>query len=138
MLNSRSDSPVQSSLPYQIGQPLEKEGKWYINPDLIRCGTCPLFRERGAISIEEVSTRVYKVENEVEMTQSSVEETGRRIQGLQRTVDAILNGLNDTPDYNIRTRHKCSSCGPTGLIAVRTVCTSCGANDSWVFHPEKK
>jgi hypothetical protein len=141
------------SLLYQIGEPLEKNGEYYINPDFIKCATCPLFRERGAISIEGVSNRVSTVENRVVGLQGTVDGIGRRLDGtqgtvarlewkfdgLQRTVDEIVKGLNGTPDYNIRNRHKCTSCGATGLVAVKIVCASCGAdNGSWGFYPEKK
>jgi len=115
----------QPILPYQIGQPLEKDGKYHINPDFIRCATCPLFRERGATSIEDVNAKIDGVEEKAE--------------GVQGTVDAILNGLGNTPDYNIRNRHKCKSCGAKRFVAVKTVCTQCGADTGpWGFHPKKK
>ena len=119
---SWSSKPTVS---YQIGQPLEKDAKWFINPDFVSCAACPLFHQQGALSIQDVNTKVNGVEG--------------RVNGVQSTVVGVLNALNNTPDCNIRNRHKCASCGATRLVAVKTVCTSCGADTGpWGFFPKKK
>lgn len=109
---------TKPALPYQIGEPLLKDGRWYINPDQIRCATCPMYRERGIFL--------------------SIHDVYRQALSTKSQVSTMNKGLVRTPVYNLRNRFQCSNCQTKGLVAVKIHCTNCQAEQWWGFHPEKK
>jgi len=92
---------------YQIGEPLQRDGKWCIRPAYCRCATCPVFHQVGT--------------------------TDQR--SLELKFDNMSKTLAGTPMLDIRERFQCSICGSKGLVAAKIKCTKCGEETWWGWHP---
>lgn len=61
----------------------------------------------------------------------------RDLQKLSHRVDGMQAGLENTPDYNVRSGFTCESCGSSSMIAVPMRCTSCGHEGWWGWWPKE-
>jgi DnaJ-class molecular chaperone len=50
----------------------------------------------------------------------------------------ITQGLNNTPDYNLREEFQCDHCGSKGTVATKHRCTNCEKEGWWGWWPKKK
>jgi hypothetical protein len=108
-------SNAKPALPYQIGEPLQKDEKWYMNPNYLRCAACPEYHQQG--------TR----------TQADLE---RRLRTAERRLGDLTSRLDATPMISLRERFQCESCGSKQLVAVKIRCTKCGYETWWGWHPQ--
>ena len=62
----------------------------------------------------------------------------RELQRLSRQVDGILSGLDNTPDYDVRSSFTCVSCGSSGTIAIPMRCAACGREGWWGWWTKER
>jgi hypothetical protein len=93
---------------YRVGDPLLKEGKWYIAPSPERCATCPDYEKQGEVTVSF----------------------------LQAEIEKIQDTLGST--LMVRRSFVCSNCGTKGLVAVTLKCTRCNHEDLWGWFPKSQ
>lgn len=64
--------------------------------------------------------------------------TSQQVHLISRQVEMIIEGLGDTPDYNIGRTFSCGSCGSMGVVAIRVKCTKCNHENWWGRWPQKQ
>lgn len=64
--------------------------------------------------------------------------TSPQVHLISRQVEMIMEGLGDTPDYNIGRTFSCGSCGSMGGVAIRVKCTRCNYENWWGRWPQKQ
>ena len=92
--------------------------------------------------LAELELKIAKLENgdSADRKASTAESkaASQQVQHISRQLEIILEGLWDTPDYNIGRTFSCSSCGSTGVVAVRVKCTKCNHENWWGRWPQKQ
>jgi len=97
------------SVPYQVGEPLQKSDKWYIRPAYTICATCYTFQQQGTTDLRSLELKL--------------NETWKTLEG--------------TPMLSLREKFQCSHCGSKGFVAAKIKCTKCGNDTYWGWHPSQ-
>jgi len=108
--------------PSAIGVPIAKGKRWYICPTSISCAACGNYINKESYSPQLIRANIQSIYQELGVIRQKQAEQGKLI--------------DDTPDSGIRYRHTCSKCGAKGLVATKVVCTKCGNESQWGFHPK--
>jgi hypothetical protein len=109
---SWTDRPA---VPYQMGEPRSKDGKWYISPTFPRCAVCQTYLERGESPVEKLASRASILE--------------LKFKALPKIVGQAIKPLVVDP-YGIRD-FKCSECGAQTHVAIQIFCTNCKHEAGW-------
>jgi len=97
-------------VPYQKGEPLSKEDRWYINPTLTRCSICPIYLNKGEQTLQEAKDALHQ--EILELPSNVASELG-----------SLLDSKLDRSE--ICDRFHCS-CGAERQVAIRVICRKCG------------
>ncbi len=62
----------------------------------------------------------------------------QQLRSIRKQVEFITDGLRSTPGYNIGRIFNCSSCGSSGVVAVKVKCANCGQENWWGRWPLRK
>lgn len=77
-------------------------------------------------------------QKEVESLKKAVERLRRELTEYEEYVDKIIAELDSSPLIGVKERFKCSSCGSSGLLAVKLRCTQCNSETWWGWHPKQQ
>jgi hypothetical protein len=58
--------------PYQVSEPILKDGRWYIRPTYVRCATCPTFQELDTATLQSIGHRLSTVEALLKRTDNAI------------------------------------------------------------------
>jgi hypothetical protein len=72
-------------IPDQVGEPLLKDGKWFIRPTHPRCAVCSAYHEQNTTTINGLERRLYTVEKTLKGTYNA-------IKTLKTTFDVLGGG----------------------------------------------
>jgi hypothetical protein len=110
-------------VPYQLGEPQLKDGRWYIFPSFPRCAVCQTFLERGESPLEKLESRASKIEKTIDALPEIV----------GRIMEAAVKPLVENPlsTLSVYRNFKCPECGSQKHVAIRIFCTNCKHESGW-------
>jgi hypothetical protein len=83
--------------------------------------------------------RMQKLERQaVKGDDVKIKKLSGEVKSLATHLGVITQGLNNTPDYNLREEFQCTHCGSKGTVATKHRCTNCEKEGWWGWWPVKK
>ena len=87
--------------------------------------------------IQRLEEALEQILSAVRLLQADVEVSGRDVDSLTRRLGGIPEHLKASLGYRIREVFRCDTCGNSGFVAGRVMCTGCRREMWWGWWPKK-